>query len=524
MTRAAAKPFPWAILGAAAVTAPLLLLLLQYGAGRDQGAFLAVARVMQAGGMPYRDAWDVKPPGIFLVYRTALAFGGGMLPVRALEALALASQALAFAVLTRRFMGSAVPGAWAGALAVSIHAQLEFWHTGQPESFGGPVLAWALVLATNPSHEALSRAAAGALFGFAAFLKPPLAGGGVLVAGILAWREARGATAGRARAALAPVAAMAFGALVAVAAILAWLARGGAFPDFLETFRDFVPRYTALGLSPQALPGLVGHAFFEWFLGYSALIPAGIALLLFCRAPVEETWGLALVWAVLVPQLAGIALQAKFFAYHYGSALPFGALLAAWGAARAWKRFRGRLARCAGVLVALVLLRSESTPPSPWLDRAASRVRAAFSPADRDRILDRLQSTGDVDAAANRSAAAWLRRVTARDAPVFVWGYEPVIYEDSGRAPASRYVYDAPLRAPWFAKVAQPRLLSDLALRPPAAIVVERGDVIPQVTGDSSDSNQALERFAGLRTLLETGYEEDTGTARFRYFRKRGLR
>jgi hypothetical protein len=37
-------------------------------------------------------------------------------------------------------------------------------------------------------------------------------------------------------------------------------------------------------------------------------------------------------------------------------------------------------------------------------------------------------------------------------------------------------------------------------------------------------SNQALEHFAGLRTLLETGYEEDTGTARFRYFRKRGLR
>jgi hypothetical protein len=521
VTRAAVRPLPWALLAAALTAVPLLLLLLQYGAGRDQGAFLAVARAMQAGGMPYRDAWDVKPPGIFLIYRAALLFGGGMLPVRALEALALVSQALAFAVLTRRFTGSPVPGACAGALAILIHAQLEFWHTAQPESFGGPVLAWALVLATRPGHKALARAAAGALFGFAACLKPPLAGGGVIVAAILAWRDARTATSGRIRAALTPFATIAAGALAVVGCFLAWLALGGAFPDFVETFRDFVPRYTALGLVRQGLPGLAWRAFFEWFVGYSALIPAGIALLLACRGTEEEAWGLALVGAVLVPQLAGVALQAKFFSYHYGAALPFGALLAAWGAARAWTRFPGRLARFAGVLLAVVLLRSESTPPSPWLHRAVSRVRAALSPADHDRILDELQSTGDVDAAANRVAASWLRSVTSRGARVFVWGYEPVIYEDSGRRPASRYVYDAPLRAPWYAKVAEPRLLSDLALHPPAAIVVERGDVIPQMTGESSDSNQALERFAELRTLLATGYDEEKGTSRFRYFRKR---
>jgi len=254
-----------AVAAAALVILPLLLLILQYGAGRDQGAFLAVARVMQAGGMPYRDAWDVKPPGIFLIYRAALLFGGGMLPVRALEALALVSQGFAFAVLTRRFTGSPVPGAWAGALAILIHAQLEFWHTAQPESFGGPVLAWALVLATSPANKSLARAAAGALFGFAACLKPPLAGGGVLVAAILAWRDARAATSGRVRAALAPFAAIAAGALAVVGVLLAWLAFGGAFPDFAETFRDFVPRYTALGLDPHGLPGLAWRAFFEWF-------------------------------------------------------------------------------------------------------------------------------------------------------------------------------------------------------------------------------------------------------------------
>ena len=35
----------------------------------DEGLYAAVARVMQDGGLPYRDAWDHAAPGIFYVYR-----------------------------------------------------------------------------------------------------------------------------------------------------------------------------------------------------------------------------------------------------------------------------------------------------------------------------------------------------------------------------------------------------------------------------------------------------------------------
>ncbi len=522
MTCANVRSRSWALLGAAAVAVPLLLLLLQFGAGRDQGAYLVVARVMQAGGMPYRDAWDVKPPGIFLVYRLALAFGDGMLPVRVIEALALAFQAIAFAVLTRRFVGSAVPGAWGGALAILIHVQLEFWHTGQPESFGGPILAWALVLATNVGRRKLSLFASGALFGMAALLKPPLGGGVVLVAAILAWRDARAAVTGQGRAALKPLVTMALGSAAVVAAAFAWFLIRGAVPDLMETFRDFVPRYTALSLRGHSALGLIYRAFFEWFAVYSALIPAGVALLLLWRGSEDETWGLALVGAVLAPQIAGVAMQAKFFAYHYGAALPFGALLAAWGAARGWRRFRGVAPRLAGVGLALLLLRADARPRYPWLDQAASRVRAALSPAERNRILDALQSAGDVDAAANRRASDWVRGATPAGSSLFVWGYEPVLYDDSGRAPASRFIYNAPLRTSWYAHVARPRLLEDLGgRRKPAAILVERGDVVPQVTGDSIDSAGALEGFAELRDLLARDYVPVVDTGRFVGFVRR---
>ena len=64
----------------------LLLQILTYGYGRDQGIYAMVGRALLHGEMPYRDAWDFKPPGIFLIYASARAlFGGGQWGIRVLE-------------------------------------------------------------------------------------------------------------------------------------------------------------------------------------------------------------------------------------------------------------------------------------------------------------------------------------------------------------------------------------------------------------------------------------------------------
>ncbi|MFO0661794.1 MAG: hypothetical protein U0165_18475 [Polyangiaceae bacterium] len=46
----------------------LLLQLCLFQYGRDQGIYAVVADAMRQGLAPYRDAWDFKPPGIFLIY------------------------------------------------------------------------------------------------------------------------------------------------------------------------------------------------------------------------------------------------------------------------------------------------------------------------------------------------------------------------------------------------------------------------------------------------------------------------
>src|SRR6202163_465935 len=41
--------------------------------GQDQGLYNAVADEIVHGGVPYRDAWDPKPPGVFYVHAALLA-------------------------------------------------------------------------------------------------------------------------------------------------------------------------------------------------------------------------------------------------------------------------------------------------------------------------------------------------------------------------------------------------------------------------------------------------------------------
>jgi 4-amino-4-deoxy-L-arabinose transferase-like glycosyltransferase len=56
----------------AAMTAPL---------DRDEGAFLTIARVILHGGLPYRDAFDQKSPGIYYLLAGLLALTGGLTPL-----------------------------------------------------------------------------------------------------------------------------------------------------------------------------------------------------------------------------------------------------------------------------------------------------------------------------------------------------------------------------------------------------------------------------------------------------------
>lgn len=507
-------------------TAFLLLQILTYGYGRDQGIYAMVGRALLRGQMPYRDAWDFKPPGIFLVYAAARAvFGDGQWGIRVLECLGLVAMVVAMGELTRRWWRERAIGLIGGAIAVLVHAQLDFWHTAQPESFGGMLTIFAL-LALGPEgggpeaegefpeitarERWIRRFACGALFGFTGLLKPPLAGGGAVVAAVLAlavYRRDRSI-----RAAALPVIPIVLGGATPILLCALWFAAKGALHDLWAVLFVFTPHYTKLGWEGETLSGMAYWGFIEWLNGYSSVTTVGVLLLLGFRPTERERSGVFLLVGIIALHIAGVTMQGKFFPYHYGATWPLTGLLASLGLWRVWERLAtwkspvGAGLFSASVAIATFGRSATKDVPHSYLERCGERLRA-FSASPRDRAeIDRLASVADVNAAANRAVADYVRARTPADRTVFVWGFEPVIYDLAERTPSSRYLYDVPQRVAWAKAAERETLMRDLAASPPAAIVVEHRDVFPMVTGDAIDSSDTLQEFGALRELLVSRY------------------
>lgn len=523
--------------GCALGVAYLFANLLLFAYGRDQGIYSVVADAILDGRMPYRDAWDFKPPGIYVVYALARSlFGSSQSAIRVLEVIGLGSLVWAFVILARRFFGDGRIGVVGGALAVLAHAQLEFWHTAQPESFGGILVVWAIVAATfRPCgisraagvRQILAWLAAGAMYGAAGLLKPPLAGG-LVVSALLVGLETRSAVQPRrdpprsirhlARLVprLIPACAMTVGCVGVLAGCILWFALRGALHDLYDALFVFAPHYTKLAWQNASILNMSYASLEAWLVDLSSANFVGIvaALALPPLFPQERRF-LRHILGIVGVQLLGVALQAKFFPYHYGASLLLGGFVAGLGAYKLWVRSVGRGVLHVAAYAILAILAMNTRTPQRDLDltfRERCRLRSQYllhgrSPSRLNVLNDRLYSVADVSYGADRQVAEYLGARLATDETFYIWGFEPIIYEMARRRPASRYIYNVPQRVAWSRDQARAELMADLRSRPPAAIVVAQHDVFPMVTGDLTDSAVALQGFAELVGLLNDRYE-----------------
>lgn len=509
----------------AVVVVFLLFQLVTFGYGRDQGIYAMVARAVLAGKMPYRDAWDFKPPGVFLVYAASRAIlGSGQVGIRIVEAASLVAMIAAMVRLAHEWWGARRVGLMAGAIAVLVHTQLDFWHTAQPESFGGvatifglavlgPVMAGGSEIHAETREMTRRLLLSGVLFGLAGLLKPPLAGGGAVVAAALGLRalEQRGLSRAGLRAALRlALVVLAGGALPFVVCLL-WFAAKGALRPLYDVLFVFTPHYTKLSWVDRTVTGLLYEGFTEWLCNYCSVATIGMLLgLAFPRAP-RERFGVRVIGAIIAVHIVGVVMQAKFFPYHWGATWPLTALLAGLGFHRLWERLAplgpgGVSVFFAGVIASAFFRTASTDLDRTFLQRCRERL-AVFTHSPRDlAAVDRLASVADVNAAANREVAAFLSARVPQDRSVFVWGFEPVIYDLADRSPATRYLYDVPQRVAWAKAREREILMGDLEAARPAAIVVEHRDVFPMVTGDAIDSADTLRDFPALAGLIAGRY------------------
>ena len=511
-------PDTWLVILAWVVIVLSAAQILLFSFGRDQGIYAEVADGMLHGRMPYRDLWDFKPPGIYFVYALAQGvFGKTMVAPRLLEVAGLIGMIVGFTRLSETFFGVQRVGLVGGAIAALIHAQLEFWHTGQPETFGGFLTVWALVLTAREgkrSRRLWRWAAIGLLFGFAFLLKPPLGGGAIVCAAYLA-RDEYAKEETFARAAL-PVAVVGLASLLPLVACGLWFKARGAWPALSWTLFEFTPGYTKLGWNDKSAPEMFYWGVEELFFRFSALAASGVIAAIVIRPMHEkERQGLFLLLGVLAIHVAGIAMQGKFFQYHYAASLPLVALIGGLGLYKLWRRTlaagAGGVLAFVSFLVVATSMRVAVRDLGSFWDRSILRTGylTRTGPIYSRELLDKeLYRVADYNLDADREVALAVKRRVPQDAKIFVWGFEPEIYWLSARAPASRYIYDVPQRVGWSRERARRELLQDLGREPPQMIIVQHGDRFSWVTGDDHDSAEAVAGFPELERMLEDDFSK----------------
>ncbi|MBY8977346.1 glycosyltransferase family 39 protein [Rhodobacteraceae bacterium NNCM2] len=489
----------------------LFILVINYPFGRDQAIYGVVAQTFFEGDVPYRDAWDFKPPGIFFVFGTAQwLFGKGEMAYRIFEALCWLAMGWGFYRISSRFTD---PRAAILSFTIAIYGLVRtgYWHSGQPESIGAVLLTFALLLAITdwPTRflQFVTWIGVAALFSAAGILKPPL-GGGILVCYAFAvadqWRE--DGFIGFLRVTLAYT----IGTLAIVGGCIGFYVLTGGWDALVQTLFVFAPQYTGLDHSQLTFFEAFTRAF--WLLAaWWFMIPLGFVMFfVFTRIDRQMTRFLILLAGTVLFIMIGVAIQEKFFEYHFVTAVALLALPAGWGFWEFWLRIRGKwwAILLAAAVFGVMLIKVPKDEHFAWHN--SMRVKAILDPARAVETRDKLYSNGSSDFRANRETAAWLAENVPQgtDATLFVWGFEPILYYWSGIEPYHRYIYNIAMRADWSKEEARAEFLDGFETAPPWAIVVQSNDILPNVSGNRLSSRDALERdFPELVTILKDRYQ-----------------
>ncbi len=500
--------------------------VLVFSFGRDQGIYAQVASSMLEGQVPYRDSWDFKPPGIFFLYSTAFAlFGKSMIAPRLLEVAAMLGAVLGLRRLGGTFFDSRTAGLMGGACYALVHAQMDFWHSGQPESFAGPLSVFALVLTTEACsrHRApLVWCAIGLLFGVAFVLKPPF-GGGAVACGYYLVSQRRAQKYSRSQA-LRPFFVIGISSLLPIVATLSWFAWRGGYASLSWTLFEFAPGYTALSWKDKEAGAMFFHTMVQGFFGLSSLLALGVVAIASIHPRAErEREALLLLIGVLAFQFIGITIQGKFFQYHFGASIPFIALMAGQGYYKLWRRLgpgspSSIFAYCAFLVIATTMKLPVGDTPEGFWKRSVLRTQYLLSAGrslSREELDEKIHYVAGYDLAVARQAAHEISHLTQAHDPIYVWGFEPALYWLSERKPSSSYIYNVPQRAKWKSERAWKQLWTDLEARPPQLIVTQRRDAVPFVTGTRLDSTDSLPLYPRFENYLKSEFRHVKRVDRF---------
>ena len=500
--------------------------------GGDQSLYVYVAQQINAGDVPYRDAWEQKPPGVFFIYAALQWLWPWGSVVAAADLVAAACTAWLLIGLGRRMFGGVV-GEVAAALFLllgdpGIQRSAGLYVRGQCEVFIALAVTGALTLAWRPVRRPWQAVLAGVLVAVAFWVKYNAIVYALPVA--LAFMWSPGSTTRRWR----DLGAAGAGALAIAAAGLGYFALTGALTDlWLATIGYNVAYSTETYSGPwQAVTYVVSmpvtRAYIDglWFLGG---LGAVILIATFRKA---AAW-VALAWVAAV--VLSIAINgARGLPQYFVQAAPALALTAAAGLAAGWQ---GRTRILIAAALVLGFWRVGVEHQAVWLPRAFGLPQAAANAGfdaryltgsiSREEYLDRFsrEEGGKLSPHAIERLAEYVRRSTPARSPIYVFGFASGgVYVKTGRESASRFFWSRPVVLEFEGSrpgYGSKGLRADLERTMPSILALQKQDwgLAEAATKNSIDFFKAT---PVLREFLDANYVRDYEDNVFEVWRRKG--
>lgn len=494
-----------ALLFAAILRAPIADIPLE----RDEGEYAYIGERWLRGEVPYRDAFDQKPPGVFLVYGAVIRALG-----RSVSAIHWGAQIWSFGTvaavwaLARSAGGNAV-GAAAGLLFSLLSTNPGvLGNAANAETFLILPATLSLLAALRARRAGSARwaLAAGVLAGMATLFKQVALTNALFSVAVAMGLPNRSEprlphAQGHARTRASTAERLGWfvvGGALAWFPFVAWFIWAGAFREFWDSVAGYNLGYAS------SVPLKFYLRNFRWTFGtilvlaWPAYLLAALGFVAWIAKP-ERRRKAQLFGAWLVASAAGVAIGGYFRDHYYIQALPAVAVLAALGA-RALADLAGDRWKRATFAIALA---------AP-LYYTVSVAGGYYLPGDAKAKFCEIYSSNSF--AISEEVGLFIAARTKPDDRVFIFGSEPQILFHSDRRSATRYIFVYPLMVPTErARQRQAELIREVERASPKVVVTvfARTSFLANRRTATEAFEATWQMLGGYRLVALALYEED---------------
>jgi len=485
--------------------------------GSDQAIFAYIGKIINAGGMPYKDAWDLKPPVVYCLYSIGLKiFGSSMMSLRIFDFLYFSTTIFAIYLLGS-FLFSKRVGVCSGLmLSILYFFTNDFWALSQCESF----MILPMVLSVYLSCRGLKNCSWLMIFSSGVLLSvvfmTKLTGIVLFVPVVLYvfFETYRQKGTWEICGISLKILILIIGFSISTSLFFLWFYMKGALPDLIYTLfvYDAAHFHSALKLN-TAYVYLPFAGFMRRYL--FLLFPAILSLLIKTNRSMRTVNILLYSWAVAA--IFSFFIQGRYYHYHMLPVIAPLALLGSQGFFSLWShpalntRFYYIKTKCLLAFIVMLLL---FIAISPHIMFTFNFTRSFFDSNKTTEFYSRyFTNKNGFSLNTINKTVQFIKENTAQEDLIFIWGFQPLIYFLSGYQAPTRFFFSAALIAPfnikkneWMAEV-----IADLQRKPPQYIIVAKDDVLVNIlmSGIERDSQSTLEEFPDLLMFLKENYVID---------------